>query len=88
MPSLERLDHNRRRKIIQKAKKYVLSKNKDISSLCYRKKNGMLSICILDSEIKQFLVAAHKNHGHFAAELSLDILIGQDYWLTRIPDLR
>lgn len=79
VPSLEDLNHNRKRQIIQKAKKYILSKDRDISSLCYYEKNGALSICILDSEIKQFLTAAHENHGHFTVELSLDFLIGQTY---------
>lgn len=51
----------------------------DIPSLCYRENNGALRICILDSEIERFLAAAHENHGHFAAELSLDILIGRAY---------
>lgn len=72
VPNLEGLDRNQRRQIIQKAKRYVLSKDGDIPSLCYHENNGALSICILDSEIKQFLAAAHENHGHFAAELSLD----------------
>ena len=86
--SLEGLDRNRRRQIIRKAKKYVLSKEGDIPSLYYRENNRDLSICILDSEIKQFLTAAHKNYGNFAAELSLDFLIGWAYWPTRVLALK
>lgn len=88
MPSLKDLNCNRREQIIQKAKRYILSKDGDISSLCYCENNGTLSICILDSEIKQFLAAAHKNHRHFTVELSLDFLINQTYWPTCISHLR
>ena len=38
--------------------------------------------------VPQHLAAAHENHGHFAAELSLDFLIGRAYWPTRVSDLR
>lgn len=38
--------------------------------------------------MKQFLAAAHENHGHLAAELSLDFLIGRAYWPTRVSDLK
>lgn len=85
--SLEGLDRNRRRQIIRKAKRYVLSKDGNVPSLCYRESNEALSLCILDSEIERFLAAAHENHGHFAAELSLDFLIGRAYWPTRVSDL-
>lgn len=88
VPSLEGLDRNRRRQIIREAKRYVLSKESNVPSMCDRENDGALSLCILDSEIKQLLAAAHENHGHFAPELSLDFQIGRAYWPTCVSDLK
>ena len=65
-----------------------MSKEGNVLSLFYRENNRVLSLCILDSKIEQFLTASHENHGHFAAELSLDFLIGRAYWPTCVSDLK
>ena len=53
----------------------------------YKEKNGKESPCLVEGEVPTYLKAAYENHGHYAAALTLDFLIGQAYWPTRTKDV-
>ena len=50
--------------------------------LRYEEHNKAQSICLVEEEIPRFLSAAHKDHGHYAAQLCLSFLVGWAYWPT------
>ncbi len=77
--ALEGLDRNRRRQIIRKSKKFILTSTSKISALKYEENNESFSLCIIESEVLRFLKATHENHDHYAAALTLNFLIGRAY---------
>ncbi len=85
--ALEGLDRNRRRQIIRKSKRFVLTTIPEIPALKYEENNGSFSLCIIEAEVPRFLKAAHEDHGHYAAALTLDFLIGRAYWPNRVKDV-
>lgn len=85
--ALEGLDRNRRRQIIRKIKKFDFTSISNISALKYEENNESFSLCIIESEVPRFLKAAHEDHGHYAAALTLDFLIGRAYWPNRVKDV-
>jgi len=85
--ALEGLDRNRRRQIIRKSKRFILTSTPEIPALKYEENNGSFSLCIIESEVPRFLKAAHEDHGHYAAALTLDFLIGRAYWPNRVKDV-
>ena len=87
--ALEKLPRNRKRHIINKAKRYTLPEAQDMPNvLKYTEITGATSICLVEEEIPRMLSAAHEDHGHFGTELTLDFLVGRAYWPTRVKDVR
>jgi hypothetical protein len=78
---------NRRRALRHKAKSFRLPYPSESKHLRYIETTGADSICIVEEQIPQFLKAAHEDHGHYAAALTLDYLIGRVYWPTRTRDV-
>ena len=81
------LARNRKKTIRHKAKSYLMPSHRDSQKLRYIEANGSTSICIIEEEVPRFLKAAHEDHGHYAAALTLDFLIGRAYWPTRTKDI-
>lgn len=73
---------------MRKAKNYRLSMPNEVPSLRYQEKNGVFSLCIVESEIKKFLSMADEDHGHYSSELTFSFLVGRAYWSTRIKDVQ
>ena len=78
---------NRRRAVRYKAKSFRLPSHSERKHLRYIETTGASSICIIEEEIPRFLRAAHEDHGHYAAALTLDYLMGRVYWPTRTKDV-
>ena len=48
----------------------------------------MRAPCVLDDEVPRLLEYAHDGHGHFAGSITLDRLLGEAYWPTRVKDVK
>ena len=88
-PALEalKLSRNRKRYLRFIAKSYRLPEPHEVPVLKYYESTGAESPCLIEAEIPRFLHAAHEDHGHHAAALTLDFLIGRAYWPTRVQDV-
>ena len=81
------LPRNRRRYLRFAAKSYRLPEAHETQVLRYKETTGAESICLTEVEIPRYLNAAHEDHGHHAAALTLDFLMGRAYWPTRVKDV-
>lgn len=81
------LSRNRKRYLRQAAKSFRLPYHSESRVLRYTEKNGTTSVCITEVEVPRFLHAAYEDHGHYAASLTLDFLIGRAYWPSRVKDV-
>lgn len=80
---IKELHRSRRRQIQAKAVKFRIAGRR----LVYIERNHQQALCITGDRICQVLQWAHDCHGHFAAALTIDRLIGQFYWTTRVKDV-
>ena len=81
---LKSLSHNAAKLTRRRALRFVLTDQ----HLLYTEKNGMRSICALPQDLPGILHHSHDSHGHFAAALTLDRLVGEWYWPTRASDVQ
>lgn len=49
--------------------------------------NRAQSIYLIEEKILWFFNVAHKDHGHYAAQLCLSFLVGRAYWPIRVKDV-
>ena len=81
------LTRNRKRYLRFIAKSYRLPEAHKVPILKYYKSTGAESPCLIEAEIPRFLNAAHKDHGHYTAALTLNFLIGRAFWSTQIQNI-
>lgn len=81
------LPRNRQRYLREASKRYRLPESHESQILRYTENTGAESICLIEAEVHRFLHAAHEDHGHHAAALTLDFLMGRAYWPTRVKDV-
>ena len=77
--AMEGLSRNRRKYLRQAAKSHIVPKAHEPQYLRYIESTGAQSICLTEAEIPRYLYAAHEDHRHHAAWLTLDYLVGRAY---------
>lgn len=68
------------------AKQFVLVEGEE-KNVMYREKTGKLAQCCIRTEVDNILQQIHGAHGHFAAEISKRLAIGQVYWPERFKHI-
>jgi hypothetical protein len=80
-------------RIIKRAlKQIVLIDNSELvppkqNEMAYKERNGTLSKCILQSEVKRYLEILHDVYGHFVERITRSRAIGVAWWPTRNEDI-
>ena len=75
-----------RRRIRMWARNFVVFDGQRRKGLFYRERGGKHSLCVLEWDVVAILTRYHDCHGHFAARLLVQFLVGKAYWPTRARD--
>ena len=75
-----------RRRIRMWARNFVVFDGRRRKGLFYRERGGKHSLCVLEWDVVAILTRYHDCHGHFAARLLVQFLVGKAYWPTRARD--